>query len=177
MRGRVLLTPPNLVFTDHLIFPEEEVEFFWSPGHTTDSASCVDHVDQVLIAGDNIEGPIPYLRGPNFEQYNATLKKYVGLRPRYIVTGHDRIQTDMSLLTSNQRYIMSLSRWEMDLSRLPERALMTHLENLAQVVTALESKSVPDEAREHCRAALVILEEMERTPESRRLIDRLRPFA
>ncbi len=176
MRGRVTLTRPNLVFTDRLRFPEEGVEFFWSPGHTTDSASCIDHVDQILIAGDNIESPIPYLRGPNFEQYGTTLRGYMDLRPRYIVTGHDNIQTDLNLLRSNLRYITAFSEWKVDITRLPEQSIATHLNNLVEILAHMDSKTVSDEIREHCRSALDTIEELELMQAYKRLIEKIRPF-
>ncbi len=38
-RGTVEAIPPNMVFKDRVIFPEDGVEFFYSPGHSHLSAN------------------------------------------------------------------------------------------------------------------------------------------
>ncbi|MDF1538914.1 MAG: MBL fold metallo-hydrolase, partial [Candidatus Thorarchaeota archaeon] len=54
-QGKVILTPPTTLFDTNFIFEDDEVEFFHSPGHTIDSASCYDHREKILFVGDNIE--------------------------------------------------------------------------------------------------------------------------
>ena len=54
VRGDVELVLPNVVFDERLEFVEEGVVFFHSPGHTADSATCLDLVDKVLIVGGTI---------------------------------------------------------------------------------------------------------------------------
>ena len=61
-RGEVKLLLPNILFDGELEFLDEDIYIFTSKGHTDDSISVVDRRDRVLLAGDNIEGPIPYLQ-------------------------------------------------------------------------------------------------------------------
>ncbi|MHA1666582.1 MAG: MBL fold metallo-hydrolase, partial [Candidatus Thorarchaeota archaeon] len=60
-RGVIELIPPNRTFQETLRFEKDGVEFFHTPGHTLDSASCYDMVDKILFVGDNVESPFPYL--------------------------------------------------------------------------------------------------------------------
>lgn len=57
---KVEIVLPNLTFTERLTFQDDGVEFFFSPGHTGDSSSCIDLVDKILFVGDNLESPYPY---------------------------------------------------------------------------------------------------------------------
>jgi glyoxylase-like metal-dependent hydrolase (beta-lactamase superfamily II) len=87
-KGEVNIVYPNLTFTDKLIFEEEGIEFFHTPGHSDDSASFIDRVDRVLFVGDNIESPIPYLCTEDLDRYIATLESYCKTDVEFIVCGH-----------------------------------------------------------------------------------------
>ncbi|MHA1447095.1 MAG: MBL fold metallo-hydrolase, partial [Candidatus Heimdallarchaeaceae archaeon] len=52
-RGEVILTPPNKLFKEKIVFEDEGVEFYHSPGHTLESSSCFDHKEKILFVGDN----------------------------------------------------------------------------------------------------------------------------
>ncbi|MBU7036284.1 MAG: hypothetical protein HXS49_13925 [Theionarchaea archaeon] len=86
------------------MFPQESVEFFYSPGHTRDSASCFDHVDHTLFVGDNLESPIPYLFYSGLDTYVHTLEMYQHSRASQFVPGHGE-PCDYTLLQENQEYI------------------------------------------------------------------------
>lgn len=103
-RGAVELVLPNLTFDDRIGFPEEGVEFFHSPGHTVDSATCYDRVDRVLFVGDNIEDPIPYLTPDSLGAYPASLRQYLHLRAEWIIPGHGELATK-ELIRRNLEYI------------------------------------------------------------------------
>lgn len=102
---------PNILFKERLSFPDDAIEFFYTPGHTNDSASCLDKEGGILYVGDNVEYPIPYIQSPNLESYITTLKKYIELEPKYIVTGHGN-HASMELIVSNINYITKLSNNE-----------------------------------------------------------------
>ena len=44
---------PNMLFDKVLLFPEDGITLFHSPGHTADCISVYDAVDKVLYVGDN----------------------------------------------------------------------------------------------------------------------------
>ncbi|MTI65810.1 MAG: hypothetical protein FH753_04330 [Firmicutes bacterium] len=81
-RGKVSIKLPNITFKD------EEVCFFYSPGHTKDSASLYDISDNVLFVGDNIEYPIPLIYYNNLKKYKKTFLKYALLEPDIFVLSH-----------------------------------------------------------------------------------------
>ncbi|RLD53853.1 MAG: Zn-dependent hydrolase [Bacteroidetes bacterium] len=105
--GDVSILPPNLTFQQKLLFPSEDIYFFCSPGHTKDSASCYDKLDEVLFAGDNVEEPIPYLNYPNLEDYISSLNYYLKLSAKIIIPGHGQITNDL-LIKKNLEYIYDL---------------------------------------------------------------------
>lgn len=110
--GKIKPQFPNLLFKERLIFPDDDLEFFYTPGHTNDSASCIDKKSGVLFIGDNVEYPIPYLQSTDLKGYIISLKKYIELEPNYIVTGHGGDAT-MDLVFSNLDYITKLYNVEL----------------------------------------------------------------
>lgn len=111
-KDKVEICLPNITFTDKLVFEDEEVEFFYSPGHTDDSASCYDRKDKVLFVGDNIDDPIPYFMCWNeLEVYKATLENYLYKKADLIVQSHGDV-TDNNLIRKNIEYILNLINGE-----------------------------------------------------------------
>lgn len=102
--GDIVLKYPNILFTERLSFPDDSLEFFYTPGHTGDSASCFDTKNGILYVGDNVEYPIPYIQSSDLANYIITLKQYIELKPKYIVTGHGS-NADINLVVSNLDYI------------------------------------------------------------------------
>lgn len=107
--GKVEIWLPNITFSDKMIFNDEGVIFMYSPGHTRDSASCIDIRDNILFAGDNVESPNPYLNDTNFEEYESTLNKYLNLGVKHIVPGHGEI-ADYDLVKRNLEYIKLIKK-------------------------------------------------------------------
>lgn len=103
-QGDVEIVLPNLTFDKRINFPEDGVEFYYTPGHTIDSASCLDQVDKILFAGDNVEEPHPYLQYDNLDRYITTLKEYLELDIEAIIPGHGEI-SDKDLVKRNIAYI------------------------------------------------------------------------
>lgn len=101
------IKPPDCTFQEKILFPEDSVEFFFSPGHTKDSSSCFDAEDGILFVGDNLEDPIPYLESPYLEDYEFSLRQYKLVPFQSIVPGHGSI-TNINLLNQNHRYISDL---------------------------------------------------------------------
>lgn len=87
-KGEVYTVMPQLLFEERQAFEEDGVEFFHSPGHTEDSSSCYDRVDKVLLVGDNVELPLPYLYWNDLGRYQETLKNYVAMDAKRIIAGH-----------------------------------------------------------------------------------------
>lgn len=103
-KGDVLLTYPNLTFTDKVCFEEDNILIYHTPGHTEDEVSIIDGEDKVLFAGDNLERPIPYLMSKNLKQYIKTLEDYLRLDVQVIIGGHTACE-DKSLIQHNLDYV------------------------------------------------------------------------
>ncbi len=103
-RGDVVLTPPNLTFSDRLTLEDEGIVFSHSPGHTIDSSVCYDTVDMVLYLGDLVEDPIPYLDAYDLDQYIGTLTSLLEHPARILVSAHSGLVT-RDLIRENIAYI------------------------------------------------------------------------
>jgi len=87
-KGEVILTYPNVTFTDKICFEEDNILICHTPGHTEDSISILDLRDKILFAGDNLERPIPYVMEKDLEQYIKTLEEYLKLDVDVVIGGH-----------------------------------------------------------------------------------------
>lgn len=103
-KGHIILTYPNLTFTDKIYFEDDNVLIYYTPGHTDDEISIIDLEDKVLFAGDNLERPIPYLISKDLNQYIETLEGYLNLDVEIIIGGHTTCE-DKSLIKDNLYYI------------------------------------------------------------------------
>lgn len=86
--GNVIKVLPNTTFDSKIIFHDDNIEVFSSPGHTKDCISILDHEEKILYAGDNLEKPIVYVENKDIATYIETLKKYLIADPQQIVAGH-----------------------------------------------------------------------------------------
>ncbi len=162
-RGNVIRLPPNVTFQEKLDFVEEEVEFFHTPGHTRDSASCFDKRDSILFVGDNIESPIPYINQMNIKEYKATLGSYLQADARLIISGHDPPQDNLDLVRANLEYVTDFGRWTVDIGSLNDRARQAHLMNVVRVADDVKEGEITAEAILHYKAVKDALQSMERT--------------
>ncbi|WP_319579119.1 MBL fold metallo-hydrolase [uncultured Methanospirillum sp.] len=106
-RGNVVLTPPNLTFSDRLTLEDEGIVFSYTPGHTADSSVCYDTVDKVLYLGDLVEDPIPYLDAYDLDQYIDTLTSLLEDQARILVSAHSGLVT-RDLIRKNIAYIRAI---------------------------------------------------------------------
>jgi glyoxylase-like metal-dependent hydrolase (beta-lactamase superfamily II) len=98
------LVLPTITFTDTLLYPDEDIEIVYTPGHTADSVSVIDHKDLTIFVGDNVEAPIPYLFYENLTDYIHTLQTYLDMDVETIVPGHGTIP-EKSLIQKNLEYV------------------------------------------------------------------------
>jgi glyoxylase-like metal-dependent hydrolase (beta-lactamase superfamily II) len=166
MMGEVKLTPPNLVFRKKITFVEDGVDFFYTPGHTGDSASCYDSVDGVLLPGDNLEAPYPYVNLLNLKEYQQSLEEYVKLGAKVIIPGHDPPQGDGALLAENLAYIRDVASGHTDLSKMDQRRLRAHYPNAVRLAELYAEKADPKKAKSYYEEALQVLELTEPSAEN-----------
>lgn len=106
-KGEIRPFYPNLLFEKGIFFADDDVEFFYTPGHTDDSASCFDRKTKTLFVGDNVEAPVPHLQSKDIQSYINTLEKYIEMQPKTIITGHGK-EGSIILINSNLTYLRKL---------------------------------------------------------------------
>ncbi len=128
-KDKIEIVLPNTTFTEKIAFKEEGVEFFYTPGHSEDSASCYDHKDNVLFVGDNIDDPIPcFMCWSELDKYKETLELYLKINADIIVQSHGDI-TNNDLIKNNINYITKLiTKEKIDLEN--KDILKKHLINI-----------------------------------------------
>ena len=173
-RGNVKLVLPNQMFKNRVIFEDGNIEFFYSPGHTDDSSSCIDYVDKVLFVADNVESPIPFLYDSDIEQYLATLTNYLTIDWRTMIASHDPIMSDDSLLRENIEYLEKFSSWSIDLSELDQRTRGRHLMNLAEIAGLIDAEDIESDGVRRFTEAQDVLEGMDSSPLIEEMLTKLR---
>ncbi|UJG43075.1 MAG: MBL fold metallo-hydrolase [Candidatus Heimdallarchaeum endolithica] len=139
-KGKVSLVKPNLLFHSKLFFPEDQIIFFSSPGHTIESASCFDAQDKILFVGDNVEEPFPYINNLDIETYINTLEKYLSFDCKLIITGHDKVLKDKSLVKSNLDYLYSLKLGDVDIFKFTYSEKKIHRMNLQKILSLVSDE-------------------------------------
>jgi len=157
-RGDVIQALPTNTFEDSFLFEDDDVEFFHSSGHTIDSSSCYDRKDKVLFVGDNVESEVPHVNNLEFNVYISTLEQYLSRDWNFVVSGHDPVQSDDSLIRSNLNYLRRLKEWKVDLAKLGEAGLHVHFHTLKKLVDAIILRGVRPEIRVHFNQAISIIE-------------------
>ncbi len=159
-RKTVELVLPTLLFTDKVIFHEDQVEFFFSPGHQIDSSSCYDSKDKVLFVGDNIEDPFPYLNHLNFEDYLAVLDYYLSLPTNFIITGHDNLMTDTTLLEKNRKYLADFIGSTINIEDLSKKELSFHFTSLRKIIDQYKKQNDIRKVKFYCDEILKVLQRL-----------------
>ncbi|MCT4544636.1 MAG: MBL fold metallo-hydrolase [Vallitalea sp.] len=128
-KDKIEIVLPNTTFIEKLVFEEEGVEFFYTPGHSEDSASCYDYKDNILFVGDNVDDPIPYFMcWGELDKYKETLELYLRINADIIVQSHGDI-TNNDLIKNNINYITKLiTKEKIDLEN--KEILKKHLVNI-----------------------------------------------
>ncbi len=105
-QGKVKLVLPDCTFTDKLVFEDDGIELFHSPGHSEDSITVHDTKDDILFVGDNVEKPLPYLYSRDLGQYERTLGSYLKLGAKRIIAGHCA-EVTKDIIAKNLDYLWS----------------------------------------------------------------------
>ncbi|ERJ11804.1 MBL fold metallo-hydrolase [Haloplasma contractile] len=132
--GMITITLPNTTFEHNLIYEEEGIEFIHTPGHTCDSAICIDHKESIIFAGDLLEEPHPLFNHYDLEQYVRTLEFLESLDKEIVLTAHSGIAKN-NLLQANLNYIKHVIKNKYELRDDPDYAfniknalLLTYIE-------------------------------------------------
>ncbi len=164
-KGDVKLVLPNTDFKEKLLFSDDGVEFYHTPGHTADSSSCYDSVDKVLIVGDNLESPFPYIRILNVPEYTNSLREYLTRDVKIIVSGHDELMNDDGLLRANLDYLENFAPNKIDRTNFTKKHRGIHYNNIKTVGELLMKEGKNAESLAYYKEAATILTETEQTPQ------------
>ena len=164
-RGDVVLKVPNQLFKDNLVFEEEGVEFYHTPGHTLESSSCYDRKEQVLFVGDNIETPYPYINFLNLEDYKSSLSEYLTRDIKAVISGHDEVMFDTKLIQSNLDYLDRLEKHEVDRTNFSDKHRVIHYLNTNRLAEMLKNEGNNEKSIKFYQETVEILREADKTPE------------
>ena len=170
MKGNVTLTYPNQLFSSSAILDNGRIRLFHSPGHTLDSSSCIDYEDGILFVGDNIESPIPYIYNPDLDLYIATLMDYLSMDWKFLISGHDPLMTDATVIHSNIEYLEGLRDWSIELKGLDDQTKSAHLMNFMVLVENLNQDDVDENVMLRVQEALSYLKAIELSETTRNYI-------
>ena len=109
--GKVELAYPNLIFKERLSFADDEIEFIYLPGHTIDSAICLDKKDSAVYVGDLVEIPIPMILWENIEVFIESLEYLKGMSVERYIASHSGI-VDEKDIDANLDYLKKLNNCE-----------------------------------------------------------------
>ncbi len=112
---------PTIIFQERMVFPQDNVEFFYSPGHSEDSASCYDQLDKVLYVGDNLVDPLPFLTWHRIDRYLITLQNYCNFDTKVIILGHNLVLNDISFIEESINYIEKFRDFDIDITDFTPR--------------------------------------------------------
>ncbi|MFW9788245.1 MAG: MBL fold metallo-hydrolase [Candidatus Thorarchaeota archaeon] len=148
-KGEVIIKAPSQVFSSRISFPNDGITFFHTPGHTTDSSSCIDETDKMLFVGDNVETPLPYVYNTNIAQFSQTLKDYLEIDWDVMIASHAPPLYDKKLLYRNIEYLEGLKEWNLEISALTEDELHLHIHNISYLRQNLSMNDLSSAAKQH----------------------------
>jgi hydroxyacylglutathione hydrolase len=103
VKDSIIMPIPSITFSERMTFIGEGIEIFHSPGHTSDSISIYDAKDEILLVGDNVEEPEPYLNDVSKEVFIETLESYLKYPFKFLIAGHYWSQYDIMLRENLQK--------------------------------------------------------------------------
>ena len=142
-----LVSFPSFAFQKRLIFHDDNVEFFHSPGHSEDSASCYDHVDKVLIVGDNLVDPIPFITWHGIDIYLETLRDYCDIGAKTIILGHNLVLLNDSFIRETIAYIERFASFKVNTSIFTPSHATWYRWSLIYIVLDLKRRGMIEESQ------------------------------
>jgi len=95
--GEIRLIYPSLTFENRISFREDGMDFIYAPGHTVDSAICLNRRDSTLFVGDLVERPQPVISHHDLETYIDTLERLQGLKAETMISSHSGLVTEQDI--------------------------------------------------------------------------------
>ncbi|MFW9969412.1 MAG: MBL fold metallo-hydrolase [Candidatus Odinarchaeota archaeon] len=167
---------PSIVFQEKLIFSEDNVEFFYSPGHSEDSASCYDKVDKVLYIGDNLVDPFPVITWHRLDKYLKTLENLCKIETNAIILGHNRILKDISFIRETMDYIEKFRDFEINISNFTPNHAAWFRWSLIYMGIDLKEKGKEKEALKYFKYARDLIRHPKIKPPSEEELKQIEDF-
>ncbi|MHA1446749.1 MAG: hypothetical protein ACTSSN_08665, partial [Candidatus Heimdallarchaeaceae archaeon] len=124
-----------------------------------------DHKEKILFVGDNIESPFPYINFLNLENYCDSLREYLSRNAKVIISGHDEVMFDESLILKNLQYLETIQSKKIDRKNFTKQHRGIHFQNISRIAELLKEKGDKNAAQRYYREALEILKEAEASTE------------
>ena len=138
---------PNMTFSDRLIFIDEGVEFFYTPGHTEDSASCYDSIDKTLIIGDSVVRPLASINWHNLDRFLQTLEDYKKIDFNKIILGHEEVSEDSSIFDDTINYIKNFKEMKVDTTGFTEDHALLYRWGLVNIARDFKKHGLVENAK------------------------------
>jgi len=149
---------PNLTFSDKLIFEDEGVEFFYSPGHTVDSASCYDVIDKILIIGDSVVRPLASINWHNLDRFLQTLEDYKKIDFNKVILGHEEVSEDRNIFDETINYIKNFKEMNVDTTGFTEDHALLYRWGLVNIARDFKKHGLAENAKKFLLEAKTAIE-------------------
>jgi glyoxylase-like metal-dependent hydrolase (beta-lactamase superfamily II) len=143
------LLPPTQTFEDKLVFEEEGVELFYSPGHTEDSISVYDRIDKILIVGDTLVHPLPSINWHDLDQFIETLENYKNYDFKKLILGHEKILEGTEFIDETIEYIKEFKALKVDFTGFTDVHALMYRWGLVNLAKNLKRAGKEEEARRY----------------------------
>ncbi|MHA1954409.1 MAG: MBL fold metallo-hydrolase [Candidatus Heimdallarchaeaceae archaeon] len=138
---------PNITFSDKLVFENEDVEFFHTPGHTEDSASCYDRIDKILLVGDSLVSPLPSINWYNLDVFIETLQSYKEIDFNKIILAHEIVLEDTNFIDETIEYIKRFKALDVDFTGFTDNHALMYRWGLVNIARNLKKDGEEEEAK------------------------------
>ncbi|OLS32784.1 MAG: Hydroxyacylglutathione hydrolase [Candidatus Heimdallarchaeota archaeon AB_125] len=152
------LKPPNLTFEKELVFADEGVELFYSPGHTEDSISCYDRVDKILIVGDTLVDPLPSINWYKLDRFIETLESYKKIEFNKMILAHEKVLEGTEFIDETIYYIKKFKALEVDFTGFTENHALMYRWGLVNLAKNLMRAGKVEEAKKYLLKAKTDIE-------------------
>lgn len=140
---------PNLTFKERLTFVDEGVEFFYTPGHTKDSASCYDSIDKILLIGDILVHPLPSINWPNLDKFIETLVSFKNIEFNKMILGHEKVLEDTKFIDETIDYIKRFKELDVDFTGFTDVHALMYRWGLVNIAKNLKKEGKEKEAKKY----------------------------
>jgi len=140
---------PNLTFKERLCFIDEGVEFFYTPGHTKDSASCYDSIDKILLIGDVLVHPLPSINWPNLDVFIETLESLKKIEFNKMILGHEKVLEDTKFIDETIDYIKRFKELDVDFAGFTDVHGLMYRWGMVNIAKNLKKGGKEEEAKEY----------------------------